>query len=223
MSDHLDNVVAGSDRPPASTGTPLVPLRPAPLDDPELREEIDLLLDVMATATASPRHLTVEQVDAALRLPAGQKVPDSTERGPSRRADEPVPEAAEASYGSAGARASGGAVSGVMGDLFDGEPENWQAGVSSCQRDVWSAMRSRLAADPVPPTRQAVERMLTDTFRAVVGVDLTDDPLPPASKHVYRLHMTENLTSSGVVDVEDWKHRLIPLLIDRADRTEPAP
>lgn len=223
MPDYLDMFFADSGRPHRAPGTPLVPLRPAPLEDVALREEIELLLDVVATVADCPQHLTAEQVDAALRLSVGPPAPHCTDHAPSRKAVEPVLETSTASRSSAVARQSGAASSGVMGHLFEDEPENWHASRYSCHRGVWTAMLSRLATEPVPPTRRAVEQVLTDTFRAVVGVDLTSDPLPEASKYVYRLHVTENQTTSGVVDVEEWKHRLIPLLTSRAERTEPAP
>lgn len=42
---------------------------PRPLEDEVLREEIELLLELIVIASESPRHLTLRQVDAALRLP----------------------------------------------------------------------------------------------------------------------------------------------------------
>lgn len=223
MTDHLDVLAAGRDCPQAAPGALLVPLRPGPLEDVELREEIELLLDVVATVTLYTHHLTAEQVDAALRLPARPHPPHRTDMGPTRKVDEPVLEATEACRGSGVDGEQGAAVPGVIGKLFEGEPESWDDSGNSCHRDVWTAMLSQLEAEPVPPTRQAVERLLTDTFFTVVGVDVSRDPLPEASRHVYRLHVTENQASSGVVDVEEWKHRLIPLLVGRAERAEPTP
>lgn len=221
MSENFEMFFAGSDHPLPGRAAPLVPLRPGPLEDVKLREEIELLLDVVSTVADCPHHLTAEQVDAALRVPVGPRAPNCTDHGPKPEVDEPVPEGTKAGPSSAADRQPGAAVPGVMGDLFEREPENWHAPSNSCHRDVWNAMLSRLASEPVPPNRRAVERVLTDTFRAVVGVDLHRDPLPEPSKHVYRLHVTENQTSSGVVDVEEWKHRLIPLLISRTKRTDP--
>lgn len=148
-------------------------------------------------------------------------MPHGTDYGPTRKVDEPEPEAAKAWTSTTVGRQPVAAVSGVMGDLFKDEPGNWHASGNCCHREVWTSMQSRLAAEPVPPTPHAVGRVLTDTFRAVAGVDLSPDPLPEASKHVYRLHVTENQTSSGVVDVGEWKHRLNPLLIRRAERIDP--
>lgn len=40
-----------------------------PLEDEDLREEIDLLVEVIVTASEYPKHLTSQQIDAALHLP----------------------------------------------------------------------------------------------------------------------------------------------------------
>lgn len=66
MSDYFDMLTES-----AATDAPLVPLRPAPLEDVELREEIELLFHVVASVADCPHHLTAEQVDAALGLPVG--------------------------------------------------------------------------------------------------------------------------------------------------------
>lgn len=42
---------------------------PRPLEDEDLRDEIELLLELIVIASEYPRHLTSRQVDAALRLP----------------------------------------------------------------------------------------------------------------------------------------------------------
>ncbi|CAN7345499.1 hypothetical protein LJR027_001829 [Terrabacter sp. LjRoot27] len=42
---------------------------PATLEDGHLRDEIELLLDVIVTASEHPRHLSQQEVDAALHLP----------------------------------------------------------------------------------------------------------------------------------------------------------
>ncbi|GAA2482197.1 hypothetical protein [Terrabacter carboxydivorans] len=60
---------AGRDPSQGTNHTPLEPIRPVSLEDEALREEIELLLDVIATVADRADHLTSEQVDAALRLP----------------------------------------------------------------------------------------------------------------------------------------------------------
>lgn len=46
-----------------------VRLQPRPLEDEQLRADIELLLDVIVAAADYPNHLTPQQVDAALQLP----------------------------------------------------------------------------------------------------------------------------------------------------------
>ena len=41
---------------------------PPPLEDGRLRDEIELLLDVIVTASEHRRHLSPQEVDAALHL-----------------------------------------------------------------------------------------------------------------------------------------------------------
>ncbi|WP_076259266.1 hypothetical protein [Intrasporangium flavum] len=101
----------------------------------------------------------------------------------------------------------------LMRELFAPEPEQW-----GLRGDpwVWEAMRSRLAETPVPSSREAAERLLKDTFRSIVGVDVTADPLPEGSQQVYREEFAHGGMSSGYVDVAEWQRRLIPLLVSRA-------
>jgi hypothetical protein len=42
---------------------------PPPLEDGRLRDEIELLLDVIVTASEHPHHLSPQEIDAALHLP----------------------------------------------------------------------------------------------------------------------------------------------------------
>lgn len=71
----------------------------------------------------------------------------------------------------------------VMRDLFAAEPKQW-----GLRGDpwVWAAMSSQLAETPVPSSRGAVERLLTDTFSTIVGSDVTQKPLPEGSQRVDR-------------------------------------
>lgn len=167
-------------------------------DQPELVDatllgEIELLGEVMASATDFPDHLTREEVDSVLGLGPG-------------------PAAEGGRDGCSGPE--------TLSDLFRPEPEPWSVrGTEHPHRHVWSSMLTRLATERVPSSRQALEWMLAETFRAVVGVDPSREPLAETSKQVYRLHVAQDELSSGVVDVEDWKHRLIPLLLSRAGRT----
>ena len=55
---------------PASVLQPVAPQPlPGPLEDEQLRAEIELLLDVIVAVADNPDHLSPQQVDAALQLP----------------------------------------------------------------------------------------------------------------------------------------------------------
>lgn len=104
----------------------------------------------------------------------------------------------------------------VMRDLFEREPEQWRLRGDPY---VWAAMRTRLAEIPVPQGHEAVERLLSDAFEAIVGVDVTLVPLPEDIQQVYREEFAHGGMSSGVVDVAEWQRRLLPLLVSRAGAT----
>ncbi|WP_020145320.1 hypothetical protein [Terracoccus sp. 273MFTsu3.1] len=60
-------------RDPYSTETP-------PLEDGRLRDEIELLLDVIVTASEHRRHLSPQEVDAALHLSSPDARPATHQR-----------------------------------------------------------------------------------------------------------------------------------------------
>jgi hypothetical protein len=218
MTDSLEALGAGRDPDPAATHPLLAPIRPLPLEDEPLREEIELLLDVIAIVADYSDHLTAEQVDAALQLP-GRRDEWSTRRrahGPPWKVSEPGGSPGTMWGSSTFAGQPEGAASSVMSDLFDPEPQFWSRKGNLQFRHVWSSMSSQLVARRMPPTREATERVLSGAFRAVVGIDPTPDPLPETSKQVYLLHVTDDVMFSGVVNVQEWKDRLIPLLLSRA-------
>lgn len=149
------------------------------LVDGALLAETELLSEVIASVTGCPGHLTPDEVDSVLGVPAE-----------SRRAAGRSTRIGARPFGQCRCRArprqqgSGGAPE-MMSDLFHPEPELWSARGSLPHRQVWASMRSLLAAEPVPPTGEKVARVFADAFRAVVGVDLTADPLPETSRQVY--------------------------------------
>ena len=106
-------------------------------------------------------------------------------------------------------------MSEMMSDLFVPEPEQWSR---SADPGVWKALRSRLAATVIPPRSEAVRRLLTDAFQTTLGVDVTCGPLPEESWQAYLEQFGHGGMSSGVVDVAEWQHRFIPLLVSRASR-----
>jgi hypothetical protein len=92
MTDSLEALGAGRDPGPPATHPILEPIRPVPLEDEALREEIELLLDVIATVADSSDHLTTEQVDAVLQVPCrGRGMPSQrSTHGLPPKASEPV-------------------------------------------------------------------------------------------------------------------------------------
>jgi hypothetical protein len=69
MVDVVERFVTGRGAPQVPAHAFLVPLRPVPMEDVALREEIELLMDVMASVADRRDHLTSDEVDATLRLP----------------------------------------------------------------------------------------------------------------------------------------------------------
>lgn len=101
----------------------------------------------------------------------------------------------------------------TLGDLFKVEPEQW-----GLRGDPWvcAAMRDRLSNEPLPTDLDDVRQRLLDTFREVVGVDLTDRQV--TEEHVYREEFAHGGMSSGGISLPTWRERLVPLLVDTASR-----
>ncbi|MFF5973349.1 hypothetical protein ACFY7C_17680 [Streptomyces sp. NPDC012769] len=100
------------------------------------------------------------------------------------------------------------AAAAKMAALFDPEPEVW-----GLRGDpyVWRTLRDRLAGTDVPPTTEAATALLRAAFAEVVGVDL-DTP----ESSVYREQYAHGGMSSGVVHLDTWRERLMPMLVERA-------
>ena len=100
------------------------------------------------------------------------------------------------------------ARSAQVAGLFDGEPHQW--GLRG-DPHAWRAIRDRLAGVVLPGSVEELERLLLATFQEVVGVDLARDPAPS----VFREEFAHGGLSSGTVDLDTWRTRLMPLLVDR--------
>lgn len=107
-----------------------------------------------------------------------------------------------------------------MNELFAERPEQW--GLRGDEY-VWTALEARLAGLPVPDDRRALEELLVATFNDIVGVDLMNenfwDQGESGDSGVYREEFAHGGMSSGLVCLEVWRDRLIPLLVGRADRS----
>lgn len=96
-----------------------------------------------------------------------------------------------------------------VGALFEPEPAQW--GMRG-DEPVWQTMRSKLTGTPPPDSRAALEELLHATFTDTVGVDMRTEPGSIVSHERF---VTGGL-SSGMIHLDTWRNRLIPLLISRA-------
>ncbi|MFD5633658.1 hypothetical protein ACFWJM_05870 [Streptomyces sp. NPDC127077] len=97
----------------------------------------------------------------------------------------------------------------TMADLFDPEPERW-----GLRGDpyLWRALRAHLSdADVLTSVDEVVSR-LRAAFSELVGLDLAGDRQPS----VYRAEYAHGGMSSGMISLDTWRERLMPLLAERA-------
>jgi hypothetical protein len=100
---------------------------------------------------------------------------------------------------------------GLLADGFDVVHRQW--GLRG-DPHVWRAMRDRLADHPTPEGADAVRAAYVAAFDAIVGVDLDAEPEP----RVYREELDHGGMSGGHVDLEWWRSKGVPLLVERACR-----
>ncbi|MFJ6650536.1 hypothetical protein ACIQPS_33375 [Streptomyces sp. NPDC091290] len=96
-----------------------------------------------------------------------------------------------------------------MSELFDPEPERW--GLRG-DPHVWRALRDHLAKTDIPSSVDEADSLLRVTFDELVGVDLATS----AESSVYREQFAHGGMSSGMVCLDGWRDRLLPLLAERA-------
>jgi predicted kinase len=97
----------------------------------------------------------------------------------------------------------------TMAVLFDPEPQTW--GLRG-DPHLWRALRDRLSLTDVPPSAEAVPELLHAAFRELTGLDLATDP----SSSGYVEQYAHGGMSSGMISLDTWRQRLIPLLTERA-------
>ncbi len=95
-----------------------------------------------------------------------------------------------------------------MACLFDPEPELW--GLRG-DPHVWRALRDRLSGTDVPASVGETVGLLRAAFGELVGLDLDN---PAAS--VFREQYSHGGISSGMVSLDTWRERLLPMLAERA-------
>lgn len=99
----------------------------------------------------------------------------------------------------------------TMAELFDPEPERW--GLRG-DPHLWRAFRDHLDDRDIPASPAGVAGLLYDAFMDIVGVDLAGHP----ESSVYREGFAHGGMSSGMISLDTWRDRLIPLLTERASR-----
>jgi hypothetical protein len=92
--------------------------------------------------------------------------------------------------------------------LFDPEPRRW--GLRG-DPHLWEAMRERLAGTDLPETAEEAAGLLRAAFAELAGVDLAD-PAPS----VYREQYAHGGMSSGMICLDTWRQKLMPMLVERA-------
>jgi hypothetical protein len=93
--------------------------------------------------------------------------------------------------------------------LFDPEPRRW-----GLRGDpyLWRALRAHMAGQDVPASAGELTGLLHKAFRELVGTDLASDP----ATSVYREQYANGGMSSGMICLETWRQRLMPMLCKRA-------
>jgi hypothetical protein len=96
-----------------------------------------------------------------------------------------------------------------MGDLFDPEPQAW-----GLRGDpyLWRALREHLLETDVPRSDEAAAGLLRAAFRELTDVDLASATAPS----VYLERHAHGGMSSGMIHLDTWRQRLLPLLAERA-------
>ena len=93
--------------------------------------------------------------------------------------------------------------------LFDPEPETWGLRGDPC---LWRDLRAHLADRDIPASAGELADLLHEAFRELAGADLASDP----AASVYREQYAHGGLSSGMISLDTWRQRLMPLLAERA-------
>jgi hypothetical protein len=96
-----------------------------------------------------------------------------------------------------------------VSDLFDPEPQTW--GLRG-DPHLWRALRAHLAGQDIPASPGELAGLLHQAFRDLVGTDFASDP----ATSVYREQYAHGGMSSGMISIEAWRQRLMPMLFERA-------
>ena len=96
-----------------------------------------------------------------------------------------------------------------MADLFDPEPRTW-----GLRGDpyLWQALREHLSGTDIPASVGEAVALLHAAFGELVGLDLVGDPVPS----VYLERYAHGGMSSGMISLDTWRQRFMPMLAERA-------
>ena len=96
-----------------------------------------------------------------------------------------------------------------VSDLFDPEPQTWRL---RGDPHLWRALRARLAGHAASASASELANLLHAAFRELAGTDLTSDP----ASSVYLEQYAHGGMSSGMISLDTWRQRLMPMLFERA-------
>ncbi len=103
----------------------------------------------------------------------------------------------------------------MLGDGFDLLHRQW--GLRG-DPHIWSSVRDIVGSTPTPAARDEVRTAFVSAIAQVADIDIDDtDEL-----HPHRTHLDHGGMSGGMVDVEWWRTKGVPLLVDRAWDRRPA-
>jgi len=94
-------------------------------------------------------------------------------------------------------------------DLFDPEPQTWGLRADPY---LWRALRAHLAGQEIPGSPGELADLLHQAFRELAGTDLASDP----ATSVYLEQYEHGGMSSGMISLDTWRTRLLPMLTERA-------
>ena len=96
-----------------------------------------------------------------------------------------------------------------MSALFDPEPQVW--GLRG-DPHLWRALREHLSGTDLPSSADEVASLLQAACAELARIDLASDPASSA----YREQYAHGGMSSGMISLDTWRQKLMPLLIERA-------
>ena len=96
-----------------------------------------------------------------------------------------------------------------MAGIFDPEPETW-----GLRGDpyLWRALRQYLSETDLPASADGAVSLLYVAFGKLAGVDLVND----TASSVHLAQYAHGGMSSGMISLDAWRQRLMPILVERA-------